>query len=118
MRPYNPPEELTVEALDSDWQKMMSVEGKRKKSISAYIAEAKDKLRKIFAEAANAFEKSLNGVSLSLASLSGELEAQLATTQELHENAKGMAEELKELAILDAQCVEAAIDDNEYFFLT
>lgn len=115
MRQYNPPEELTVQALDQEWQKMMTAEGKRKKSISAFIAEAKDKLRKIFAEAANAFEKSLNELSLSLASLSGELENQLKTTQDLNESAKGMADELKTLATLDAECVEAAIDDNEYY---
>jgi hypothetical protein len=52
----------------------MHDEGARKKDITIFIRDIKDKLRQEFAQHANDFQNNLSDISLSMANLEGELE--------------------------------------------
>jgi ABC-type Zn uptake system ZnuABC Zn-binding protein ZnuA len=56
----------------------MHDEGVRKKNITIFIRDIKDKLRQEFAQHANQFQDNLAEVSLAMANLEGELEVFLA----------------------------------------
>lgn len=65
------------------WTTQIKVEAERKRSISAYIKEIKEVLKSKYASAANTFHDDLNRISVSLAGLEGELEAQLDSVRNL-----------------------------------
>jgi hypothetical protein len=114
LRPYTPPDEYSSEILNHHWAKLLESEGKRKRAVTSYIREVKDKLRKAYADAANGFLSSVNAISDKLTSLQGELESQLSCAKELFSDAEPLKESLGNVSDLDHQCMEASIDDNEY----
>lgn len=117
LRPYNPPAGLTLEDLAKAWEGLISTEANRKRAITASIRAIKDSLRKKFADAANQFAKHLTEISQAIASLSGDLEQQLDTTNQLIEQHEGLKQKLAEVDALNKDCEEANIEDNEYVFL-
>ncbi|KAJ3035823.1 hypothetical protein HDV00_003358 [Rhizophlyctis rosea] len=114
LRPYHPPAGLAIADLENAWAQLIDVEAARKRGLTAYIRDIKDELRKKYADAANGFQASLNSISHDLASLEGDLDAQLETVQGLILKLEPQNAKLKEIERLDAQCREANIDDNEY----
>ena len=74
IRPYSPPDELSVENLNMYWKTLLTAEASRKKTITIFIRDSKDQLRKQFASAANGFQETLNAVAGALSHLEGELE--------------------------------------------
>jgi hypothetical protein len=114
LRPYSPPADLTIEKLHEHWSTLLQSEAARKRVITSHIRDAKDLLRQQFAKAANSFQDTLNAVSLSLSALEGELENQLSITQSLNAQTGPLKDQLAQLSVLDAQCIEASIEDNEY----
>jgi hypothetical protein len=114
LRPYTPPSHLSLETLNQHWSTWIEAEGERKKIITNYIREAKDLLRKQFANQANSFQTELNSISLALSNLEGDLENQLAVSQSLIKQLDPLKSQLKNLSQLDNQLIEANIDDNEY----
>ncbi|KAJ3353955.1 hypothetical protein HDU91_005831 [Kappamyces sp. JEL0680] len=114
LRAYVPPQELSIENLNINWKGLLQAEATRKRNITIFIRDSKDRLRKQFATAANAFQDSLTAISLGLSSLEGELENQLATTQNLALQTEPLKEQLQLLSQLDKECVVANIEDNEF----
>ena len=79
LRPYDPPAEVRIEMLDSQWGGLTSDEQKRSKLVNEKIRDIKNLLRRSFADKANDFALTLNTLSLAIAGLEGDVEDQLPT---------------------------------------
>jgi Ca2+-binding EF-hand superfamily protein len=114
LRPYKPPAELSLETLDIAWAGLMKAERERSQVINETIRDIKDALRKKFAEKANDFALALNTLSTSISGLEGDVEDQLKHTKKLEESLAPLDEYLGIIASIEAQCVEANIEENDY----
>ncbi|KAI9026184.1 calponin homology domain-containing protein [Hyaloraphidium curvatum] len=114
---YAPPAGCTPADIDSSWQDLLAAESKRKSGITAYIAEARDRLRKKYADAANALARDIEGLSRDLASLDPEmsLEKQLEAVKGLQAKLGSLNGPLKNVEALYNETREAgSIADNVY----
>lgn len=114
LRPYEPPAELSLEALDTAWTSLMAAERQRSQSINEAIRDIKNNLRKTFADKANDFALALNTLSTSISGLEGDVEDQLEHTMQLSKSLAPLDEYLAIIANIDDQCVEANIEENDY----
>jgi len=114
LRPYEPPPELSLEALDRAWAVMAQSERKRSQLINETIRDIKNGLRKSFADKANDLALTLNTLSQSISGLDGDVEEQLRATQRLSQHVKPLDEFLGIIARLDTQCQEANIEENDF----
>ncbi|KAK3202266.1 hypothetical protein GRF29_161g654818 [Pseudopithomyces chartarum] len=114
LRPYDPPAELSLEALDTAWTALMTAERNRSQVINETIRDIKNALRKSFADKANDFALALNTLSISLSGLEGDVEDQLDHTKKISDNLAPLDQYLDIIASLDEQCVEANIEENDF----
>ncbi|TPX62489.1 hypothetical protein SpCBS45565_g06982 [Spizellomyces sp. 'palustris'] len=114
LRQYSPPQGHTLQDLATCWDSLVEVEAARKRAITVYIRDTKDALKKKFANAANQFQTNLNNISGSLTDLEGDLSNQLDTVQELILRLEPLKNDLQDLERLNAECMEAHIEDNEF----
>ncbi|CAI6333938.1 unnamed protein product [Periconia digitata] len=114
LRPYDPPAELSLEALDTAWAGLMKAERDRSQIINETIRDIKNALRKSFADKANDFALALNTLSTSLSGLEGEVEDQLDHTKKISDNLAPLDQYLDIIASLDDQCAEANIEENDF----
>lgn len=114
LRPYEPPAELSLEALDTAWAGLMQAERHRSQVINETIRDIKNALRKSFADKANDFALALNTLSTSISALEGEVEDQLEHTKRISESLEPLESYLQIIASIDDQCVEANIEENDY----
>lgn len=114
LRPYDPPEELSLEALDSAWAGLMKAERERSQIINETIRDIKNALRKSFADKANDFALALNTLSTSISALEGDVEDQLDHTKEISKSLAPLDEYLNLIASIDEQCAEANIEENDF----
>ncbi|KAF1957587.1 alpha-actinin-2 [Byssothecium circinans] len=114
LRPYEPPAELSLEALDTAWAGLMKAERDRSQIINETIRDIKNALRKSFADKANDFALALNTLSTSISGLEGEVEDQLDHTKKISDNLAPLDQYLDIIATLDDQCVEANIEENDF----
>ncbi|KAJ9628572.1 alpha-actinin [Taxawa tesnikishii (nom. ined.)] len=114
LRPYEPPPELSLDALDVAWAGLMQAERERSKIINETIRDIKNSLRKSFAERANDFALALNTLSISISGLEGDVEDQLSHTTRISESLPPLDQYLTLIERLDAQCQEANIEENDY----
>ena len=114
LRPYEPPPELSIEALDKAWAILMRAEQDRSKLINETIRDIKNNLRRAFADKANDLALTINMVSASISGLEGEVEEQLKMTQRLNAHLAPLSDFLKVIGELDAQCEEANVEENDF----
>ncbi|GIZ47196.1 hypothetical protein CKM354_001029500 [Cercospora kikuchii] len=114
LRPYQPPKELSLEALDSAWGDLMEAERTRSQVINNTIRDIKNNLRKSFADKANDFALALKTISVSISGLEGDVEDQLEHTSQISRNLPPLDQYLDIIASLDSQCQEANIEENDY----
>ena len=114
LRPYSPPRELGLEALDHDWASLMTAERGRSQRINEAIRDIKNALRKSFADKANDFALALHTLTTALSGLEGEVDDQLAHVRKLNSNLPPLDQYLETIAELDEQCEEANIEENDY----
>ncbi|OCK82699.1 alpha-actinin-2 [Lepidopterella palustris CBS 459.81] len=114
LRPYEPPAELSLEALEIAWAGLMKAERDRSQIINETIRDIKNALRKSFADKANDFALALNTLSTSLSGLEGDVEDQLEHTQQLSKSLQPLDQYLTIIASIDAQCQEANIEENDF----
>lgn len=114
LRPYDPPPELSPEALDQAWGSLMQAEQGRSKLINETIRDIKNKLRQTFADRANELGRTIKSVSGSISGLQGDIEEQLNVTQRLYKHIEPLDDFLKVIGQLDSQCQEANIEENDY----
>lgn len=114
LRPYEPPAELSLEALDIAWAGLMQAERERSQIINETIRDIKNALRKSFADKANDFALALNTLSISISGLEGDVEDQLEHTQQLSKSLQPLDQFLNIIASIDEQCQEANIEENDY----
>ena len=114
LRPYDPPAELSLEALDTAWTTLMTAERNRSQVINETIRDIKNALRKSFADKANDFALALNTLSISLSGLEGDVEDQLDHTKKISDNLAPLDQYLDIIASLDEQCAEANIEENDF----
>lgn len=114
LNPYEPPPELSLEALDTAWSNLMKAERERSQVINETIRDIKNALRKTFADKANDFALALNTLSISLSALEGDVEDQMDHTKKISDNLAPLDQYLDLIASLDEQCVEANIEENDY----
>jgi Ca2+-binding EF-hand superfamily protein len=112
--PYDPPAELSLEALDQAWLGLMRAERQRSQVINETIRDIKDKLRRDFADKANGLAVTLSTLSLSISGLEGDIEDQLQHTQKLSSNLPPLNEYLLIIKHIDEQCAEANIEENDF----
>lgn len=114
LRPYEPPPDLSLEALDHAWNGLMKAERARSQIINETIRDIKNALRRSFADKANDFALALNTLSTSISGLEGDVEEQLRLTQQLSSNLVPLEEFLVVIAGLDRKCIEANIEENDF----
>ncbi|KAF2841445.1 alpha-actinin-2 [Patellaria atrata CBS 101060] len=114
LRPYEPPAELSLEALDKAWVGLMHAERERSQIINEAIRDIKNALRRNFADKANDFALALHTLSASISGLEGDVEDQLRHTQRLSENLQPLDEFLGIIENIDQQCIEANIEENDF----
>jgi len=114
LRPYNPPAELSLEALDVAWAGLMKAERDRSQIINETIRDIKNALRKSFADKANDFALALNTLSTSISGLEGDVEDQLEHTKQLSKSLTPLDAYLNIIATIDDQCEEANIEENDF----
>jgi Ca2+-binding EF-hand superfamily protein len=114
LRPYEPPKELRIEVLDHEWAALTTDEQTRSKVINEKIRDIKNALRRSFADKANDFALTLNTLSLAISGLEGDVQDQLEHAQRLSANLNPLEQYLDGIALLDEQCQEANIDENDF----
>ncbi|KAF2200601.1 hypothetical protein GQ43DRAFT_441401 [Delitschia confertaspora ATCC 74209] len=114
LRPYDPPAELSLEALDVAWAALVKAERDRSQIINETIRDIKNALRKNFADKANDFALALNTLSTSISGLEGDVEDQLEHTKRISESLQPLDEYLNIIASIDEQCEEANIEENDF----
>jgi hypothetical protein len=114
LRPYDPPAELSLEALDTAWAGLMKAERERSQTINETIRDIKNALRKSFADKANDFALALNTLGTSISALEGDVEDQLNHTKEISKSLAPLDEYLNLIASIDEQCAEANIEENDF----
>ncbi|KXL46203.1 hypothetical protein M433DRAFT_139599 [Acidomyces richmondensis BFW] len=114
LRPYEPPAELSLEALERAWNGMMEAEQRRSQIINNNIRDIKNNLRRSFADKANDFALALRTISASVSGLEGDVEDQLEHTTQISKNLPPLDQYLEIIETLDRQCQEANIEENDF----
>ncbi|CAK7231422.1 alpha-actinin [Sporothrix bragantina] len=114
LRPYEPPAELRLEVMDREWTALTTAEMSRGQLINETIRDIKNNLRRSFADKANDFAMALNTVQLAISGLEGDVEDQLHHVRKLSENLPPLEKYLSTIEAVDAQCVEANIEENDF----
>lgn len=114
LAPYFPPAGYTLADTEMAWQKHVDAEGQHKKKINLNIKEIRESSQQKFADAANPFQQQLNTLTKNLGELAGELEHQLKLVQEWQGMLPSLETKLKDMAILEQECIDANVEDNEY----
>ncbi|KAI7620950.1 alpha-actinin-2, partial [Hortaea werneckii] len=118
LRPYEPPADLSLEALDMAWNELMQAEQSRSQVINNTIRDIKNHLRRTFADKANDFALALKTIGVSISGLEGDVEDQLEHTNQISQNLPPLDQYLDIIANLDQQCQEANIEENDYTVYT
>ncbi|KAI6993744.1 alpha-actinin-2, partial [Hortaea werneckii] len=118
LRPYEPPADLSLEALDIAWNELMQAEQSRSQVINNTIRDIKNHLRRTFADKANDFALALKTIGVSISGLEGDVEDQLEHTNQISQNLPPLDQYLDIIANLDQQCQEANIEENDYTVYT
>ncbi|KAI7583236.1 hypothetical protein D0869_04087 [Hortaea werneckii] len=118
LRPYEPPAELSLEALDIAWNELMQAEQSRSQVINNTIRDIKNHLRRTFADKANDFALALKTIGVSISGLEGDVEDQLEHTNQISQNLPPLDQYLDIIANLDQRCQEANIEENDYTVYT
>lgn len=111
---YNPPQELSLEALEQAWAALMKSERERSQGVNETIRDIKNSLRKSFADKANSLALALSTLSTSISGLEGDLQDQLDHARRMKENIQPLEEYLQIIAGVDQQCQEANIEENDF----
>jgi Ca2+-binding EF-hand superfamily protein len=111
---YNPPEELSSEALERSWALLMKAERGRSQVINETIRDIKNGLRKSFADKANSLALALSTLATSISGLEGDLQDQLNHARRMKDNLQPLDEYLQIIAGVDQQCQEANIEENDF----
>jgi Ca2+-binding EF-hand superfamily protein len=114
LRPYDPPQELSPENCDKEWEILTRDEHERSQLINETIRDIKNRLRRSFADKANDFALTLKTLSLAISGLDGDVEDQLDHVQKLNGNLPPLDAFLDTIAELDQQCAEANIEENDF----
>ena len=114
LRQYEPPQELSIERLDTAWAVLMRAEQDRSKIINETIRDIKNLLRRAFADKANGLALTIDTLSASISGLEGEVEDQLQKTQTVSSRLEPLDDYLRSIADLDKQCQEANIEENDF----
>lgn len=114
LRPYEPPDDLKLEVLDTEWNTLLRAERSRSQVINETIRDIKNHLRRTFADKANSFALTLNTLSLAISGLEGDIDDQLKHVQRLNTNLPPLDAFLSQLSNLDEQCSEANIEENDF----
>ncbi|KAJ3215408.1 hypothetical protein HDU67_000453 [Dinochytrium kinnereticum] len=120
LAPYVPPNGLKPQDIEATWEGFLQSEINRKKSLSAYIRETRERMRREFADLANGINSSIKELSKSLASLDGEgdLEEQLRYVRSLLASLDALSPKLQVAETSSLDCAAASILDNQYTLLT
>ncbi|KAH7188454.1 uncharacterized protein B0J16DRAFT_412915 [Fusarium flagelliforme] len=114
LRPYDPPAELSLDALEQRWAELASNEMRRAQLINETIRDIKNALRKSFADKANDFAMALNTMQLAISGLDGDVEDQLHHVRKLSESLAPLDQYLDKISELDQKCQEANIEENDF----
>ncbi|KAK5149157.1 hypothetical protein LTR04_007406 [Oleoguttula sp. CCFEE 6159] len=114
LRPYEPPPDLSLEALDAAWAGLMKAERGRSQIINETIRDIKNALRRSFADKANDFALALNTLSTSISGLEGDIEDQLRHSRRISESLEPLDQYLGIISCVDQQCEEANIEENDF----
>ena len=114
LRPYQPPPDLSLEALEQAWNGLMEAEQQRSQVINNTIRDIKNNLRKTFADKANDFALALKTISMSISGLDGDVEDQQQHTSQISKNLPPLDQYLGMIQKLDQQCQEANIEENDF----
>ncbi|KAI5864634.1 calponin homology domain-containing protein [Durotheca rogersii] len=114
LRAYEPPPELSLEAMDREWAKLTKAEMMRGQLINETIRDIKNALRKSFADKANDFALALNTMQIAISGLEGDVEDQLLHVRRLSDSLPPLDAYLEKIAAVDAKCQEANIEENDF----
>ncbi|PWN52989.1 hypothetical protein IE53DRAFT_384549 [Violaceomyces palustris] len=118
LREWVPADGLRQADLDKAWEELVKAEARRSRTINQEIRDAKETLRKKYAEAANGFERRLREIGYGIVSLEGELENQRDQVKKLQEELGPVGELLKGVEVLEKLCDEANVEENDHTVFT
>ncbi|KDN41246.1 hypothetical protein K437DRAFT_238436 [Tilletiaria anomala UBC 951] len=122
LREWAPAPGLRQVDLDAAWERLAAAEAARSRSINAQIRQAKEALRVRFASQANSFERNLRSINSSLSALDalGSLEDQRGEVKRIQEQvlAPIIQQELRSIEIVDRECGEANVEENDHTVFT
>ncbi|KAH8825132.1 actinin-like protein [Flagelloscypha sp. PMI_526] len=111
---YSPPLGLALTDLDDAWKQLLASEAQRSRSINAEIRQIKERLRKKFADLANAFEQRLSSISSELSTIHGALESQQDQVREIQKRLPQLTEALSAVSSAEEACTAANVEENDY----
>ena len=114
LRPYEPPRELSIEALDKAWTLLMRAEHERSRIVNETIRDIKNALKRAYADKANDLVLTVNTLSTSISGLEGDVEKQLMSTKQLSRDLQPLDGFLAQISELDTQCQQANIEENDF----
>ncbi|KAI8374666.1 calponin homology domain-containing protein [Radiomyces spectabilis] len=114
LKPYYPPQGLTLPDLDNVWRDLLQHEADYHRSINSKLRQIKENLRKAYANSANSFQQQLDQISAELASLDGDLNQQLNKVHRITEKVPPLISSLRQVEGLDKECTEANTEENDY----
>ncbi|KAI8089792.1 actinin-like protein [Halteromyces radiatus] len=114
LKPYYPPDGLTLFDLDNIWKELLQNEAIYHRSINSKIREIKENLRKAYAQAANDFQQQLDSISSAQSLLDGDLNQQLQRLRDLQNRTQLLESKLQNVQILNQACVDANTEENDY----
>ncbi|KAI0166326.1 calponin homology domain-containing protein [Xylariaceae sp. FL1272] len=114
LRAYEPPPELSLQTMDTEWANLTRSEMMRGQLINETIRDIKNALRRSFADKANDFALALNTMQVAISGLEGEVEDQLLHVRRLSDNLPPLDAYLEKIAAVDSKCQEANIEENDF----
>ncbi|ORX54534.1 hypothetical protein DM01DRAFT_1335671 [Hesseltinella vesiculosa] len=114
LKPYIPPQGLSLQDLDQDWRDHLQHEGSYHRTINSTMREIKENLRMTYANAANDFQLQLDKLSTEQSSLDGDLDHQLQIVQKLQKKLGPLQQQLEKVRVLDQACLDAHTEENDY----
>ncbi|KAL9093199.1 MAG: hypothetical protein Q9159_000376 [Coniocarpon cinnabarinum] len=114
LRRYEPPRELSMEALDQAWTILMRAEHDRSRLINETIRDIKNALKKAYADKANDLALTISTLSANISGLEGDVAEQLQMTKRLNRNLEPLDKYIEEVNRINRQCEEANIEENDF----
>jgi len=114
LKPYAPPQGLTVDDTARVLENLAAAEATRRSNLYAKLREIQERVQKNFARVANGFHESCNTFKSVILNLSGDLESQLQTVLDNNGRLDGLDSQIPELSSAEEEQTNSNVEVNIY----